>query len=139
MGRIRVIPVLLCVGILTASAAAGVVFDNGGPVQGAGYETTIFLVAEDFMLSDDTFIGGAAVYVGDINPAADVWGALGNPLAWFVLADGGGGTQPGGTVLASGAAQNLNVTDTGLLWGGENIAKAEFDFGSSFAAQAGVT
>ena len=117
---------------LSMPSEAAIVFDNGGPNNSSGNETTAWVQAEDFSFAANTTVTGAGVYLG----------GFGNVSAWdgsftyYIYADAGGSP---GTVLQSGAV-TPTVTDSGIAWspGRGNAWLFEFAI-ADFAALAGVT
>lgn len=129
---------LAAVAISTASLAhAGVVYDNGGPNRSNGYsihgsEHTY----DDFLIADGAAVTGVGFY---FNNYTGVTGWDGN-VNYQILSDSSGAP---GSVLASGAAQNVASSDSGLPWccagqGSVDAFLVTFDLQSAFAAQAGT-
>ncbi|HEY6547672.1 MAG TPA: PEP-CTERM sorting domain-containing protein [Vicinamibacteria bacterium] len=126
---------LLFLGAGTASTAAPIVFDNGGPIPFGedGNEATQWLQADDFSLLAPTLLTGGAVYVGFVN-GVESWG--GNPFTYFLYGDDGG--QPG-TELASGAAL-VQTPVVDVPWDSETSTYlVAFDFATPMLLDGGVS
>lgn len=120
--------------LAATSAQATVVFNNGGPINNGGNDATEWIQAEDFSFGANQAVTGGGIYV-DFQSTGATWDGT---FDYFLFADAGG--TPGGT-LASGAAQNVVDSDSGILSydGVRNIRLLTFDFLSTFNALAGTT
>ena len=121
----RLIPVLAA--LATVSVACGeMVYDNGPPNYAYGNELTQWTQAEDFAVAEDVIIStaGFSMFTYD---GMNSWDGT---LDWWIYEDAGG--VPG-TLLASGAAQNVETTfdqqagswdfyDFTFEFGGEGVA-----------------
>lgn len=97
----RLIPVLAA--LATVSVASGeMVYDNGPPNYAYGNELTQWTQAEDFEVAEDVILSGASFSMFTYD-AMNSWDGT---LDWWIYEDTGG--LPG-TLLASGAAQNVDV------------------------------
>lgn len=126
------LPLLL---ILIAGAQAGIIYDNGGPNTTNGWyiEGSSFS-ADDFNLASSAQIYGVGFYFQNYQGITD-WN---QDIIYAIRADSSG--QPG-TILATGAGQNLTAVDSGLPWccGGGNAYLVTFDLVSPFSATGGTT
>lgn len=114
-------------------AQAVIVYNNGGPNGVSGNETTQWVQAEDFSIPGGASITGAGVYIAGFGGL----GAWDGAMNYYFFANTGGAP---GALLASGAAQGITTTDSGVPWGfGGNAFLVEFDLVSAFAASAGTT
>lgn len=117
---------------LSMQSEAAVVFDNGGPNDVSGNETTAWVQAEDFSFAANTTVTGAGVYLAGFGDV-DAWDGS---FTYYIYADAGGAP---GAVLQSGAVAPT-VTDSGVAWCcGGNAYLFAFDLTADFAAAAGVT
>jgi hypothetical protein len=117
---------------LSTQGEAAVVFDNGGPNDVSGNETTAWVQAEDFSFAANTTVTGAGVYLAGFGDVS----AWDGSFTYFIYADAGGAP---GAVLQSGAVAPT-VTDSGIAWCcGGNAYLFAFDLMSDFAAAAGET
>jgi hypothetical protein len=118
-----------------SSASAGIVFTTGAPVAGAtGNEATLWIQANSFSLGSAATIVGGGVYVGSYTGDLSPWDGS---FTYWIFADAGG--APGAS-LATGAAQNVISSDTGIAWCcGGNMQLLEFDLAAGFNAAAGTT
>lgn len=111
---------------------AAIIYDNGGPNGRSGNEATYWLQAEDFAIAGGGAVAGAGIYIAGFDNIR----AWENVVNYFIFADSAG--QPG-ALLASGAGQNLSVTNSGTPWCcGGNAYLVDFDFASAFNASAGT-
>jgi len=91
---------------LSMPGEAAVVFDNGGPNDVSGNETTAWVQAEDFSFAANTTVTGAGVYLA----------GFGNVTAWdgfftyYIYADAAGSP---GAALQSGSV-TPTVADSGI-------------------------
>jgi hypothetical protein len=117
---------------VAGAANASVIYNNGGPDNIGGNETVAWLQAEDFNFGVATTVTGAGVYLAGFGGI----GSWDGSFQYYIFANDGG--QPS-AVLDSGSV-TPSVTDTGSAWCCDgNAYLFEFDFGSDFLAQAGVT
>ena len=115
--------------VSATAVSAATVYNNGGPNQDSGNETTAWWQAEDFSFANDTTVTGAGVYLG----GSQFWDGT---FQYIIFANSGG--LPG-AALASGSA-NPTVSDSGVAWCcGGNAHLFEFNFGGAFNAMAGET
>jgi hypothetical protein len=127
----------LCVllAALASPAGAATVFDNGGPntVNGWGIQGSDS-TADNFSVASNTSIGSVGFYFQNYSGITG-WN---QDIQYAFLTDNSGSP---GTVLASGAGQNLVATDSGLPWccGGGNAYLVTFDLVNPFNATAGTT
>lgn len=126
----------LCVLLATLASPAGAatVFDNGGPNTSNGWgikgsDST----ADNFSVAANSAIGSVGFYFQNYNGITG-WN---QDIQYAFLADNGG--TPG-SVLASGAGQNVVAVDSGQPWccGGGNAYLVTFDLISAFNAVAGT-
>jgi hypothetical protein len=119
--------------VAAEAASAAVIFDNGGPIAG-GSEATGWVQADDFQLGGSATIAGAQIYIGGLPSGIGNWDGT---VSYFIFADNAGAP---GTLLTSGAGQNISTTDTGMPWLNDaSIFQVEFDLVSAFDAAAGTT
>lgn len=128
---------VLIVGALSIPAQAGIIYDNGASNAMNGYSIhTPDSSADDFELSADANITGIGFYFAN-NDGINGWD---QDVDYSFYANDGGLL---GVLLASGSAQNLVATDTGVPWccglGGDNVYLVTFNLQSAFAASAGTT
>ena len=118
--------------ILAQSSFATPIYDNGGPNGVNGNEVTAWLQAEEFSVAAGGIATGAGVYIAGFGGI----GAFEGTMDYFLFADGAGSP---GAELATGAVQDLTVTDTGMPWsaGGDSYL-FDFDFGAPFTLAAGT-
>jgi hypothetical protein len=122
---------------IAGSANASVIYDNGGPntvPPQTGLPIKFYTTADDFTLSSTATIKSIDFYV-QADTGITGWSQMVN---YTFLSDASG--VPG-SVLATGAAQNLVETDSGLAWccNSEHAYLAKFDLQSGFTASAGTT
>jgi PEP-CTERM motif len=122
---------------IAGTANAGMIYDNGGPntvPPQTGFPIKTFATADDFTLSSSATIESIGFYVQTDTSIAG-WSQMVN---YSFLSNAGG--VPG-SVLATGAAQNVVETDSGLAWccNLEHAFLATFDLQSGFTASAGTT
>jgi len=114
---------------LAGAAAAGAVYDNGGPDGVSGNEATAWLQAEDFSLGADATITGATVSLA----SSFGFGSFDGAVEYWIFADSEG--SPAGALA--------NGTTTGTLTPGGPVccdftgATLAFDFNDGFQALAG--
>jgi hypothetical protein len=117
----KIFSTLPVIALLAASPMAHgvVVYDNGGPNQVDGYESTAWLVTDNFQLASPSTIGAAEFWTGE----SRAWDGT---LNWWIFNDAAG--QPG-TILASGEGTGVTKVATGtpLFFGVEY--KYDFSFG----------
>ena len=115
-------------------ANAAIIYDNGSPFGGSGYDVTSSVVADDFTLGAGGAIGGAGIHIAAYGDEIERWDGT---VDYFLFADNAG--TPG-TLLTSGSGQNTAMTDMGFNVSlSHNIFLVEFDFESLLAAAAGTT
>jgi len=132
MGLLRTLVAPL-VALLAAGAQAAIVYDNGGPDASSGNDATQWVQAENFSIAAGASVMDAGVYIAGFDGIGNWDGAM----DYYFFADVGG--TPG-ALLASGAAQNMTTTDSGIAWCcGGNAYLIEFDLAAPFAAAAGTT
>jgi hypothetical protein len=121
--------------LLAGTATANTVFTTGAPGDGAsGNEATFWIQANSFSLGSATSIDGGGVYVGTFTGDLSPWDGS---FTYWIFSDAGG--APGAS-LATGAAQNVTTSDTGIAWCCTgNLQLLEFDLASTFNAAAGTT
>jgi len=114
-------------------AQAGIIYTTGSPSPGnGGNETTQWVQTHEFSIAGGASVAGGGVYVGFFNGVGS-WDGI---FSYYIFADNSGSP---GTVLTSGSAQNVSVTDTGIAWCcNGNSYLFSFDLQSPFAAGAGV-
>jgi hypothetical protein len=102
----KIFSTLPVIALLAASPMAYgvVVYDNGGPDQVGGNESTMWLQTENFQLTSPSTIGAAEFWTGEIGSAWD------GTLSWWIFDNNAG--QPG-TILASGAGAGVTKVATG--------------------------
>ena len=116
---------------LSMPSEAAVVFNNGGPNDVSGNETTAWVQAEDFSFAANTTVTGAGVYLAGFGDVS----AWDGSFTYFIYANDGGSP---GAVLQSGGV-TPTVTDSGIVWCCDgNAFLFEFDI-ADFAAAAGET
>lgn len=119
--------------LTTLGAQAAIVYDNGGPNAVSGNDATAWVQAENFSIAAGSNITGAGVYIAGFDGISAWDGAM----SYYFFANAGGAP---GALLASGAAQNITTTNSGIPWCcGGNAYLVEFDLASAFAAAAGTT
>ena len=122
---------------VAGTAKAGIIYDNGGPntvPPQTGLPIKFFTTADDFTLSSTATIESVGFYLQTDTGIAG-WSQTVN---YTFLSDASG--VPGST-LATGAAQNLVETDSGLKWccNAEHAYLVNFNLQSGFTASAGTT
>jgi hypothetical protein len=119
---------------IAATANAGILYNNGAPDTQTGLPITPGSTADDFTLAFSASIQSVGFYLQTGSGIAG-WSQTVN---YDFMSDGGG--VPG-AVLASGAAQNVVETDSGLPWccSAEHAYLVTFDLQNSFTANAGTT
>ena len=115
----------LCVLLATLASPAGaaIVFDNGGPNTSNGWSVLgSNSTADNFSIASNTTIGSVGFYFQNYNGIAG-WN---QDIQYAFLADSGGSP---GSVLASGAGQNVVAVDSGQAWccGGGNAYLVTFN------------
>jgi hypothetical protein len=116
---------------LSMPSEAAIVFDNGGPNNSSGNETTAWVQAEDFSFAANTTVTGAGVYLAGFGGI----GAWDGSFTYYIYADAAGSP---GAMLQSGSVVP-SVTDSGIAWCcAGNAWLFAFDI-ADFAAAAGVT
>ena len=126
----------LCVLLATLASPAGaaIVFDNGGPNTSNGWSILgSNSTADNFSIGSNTAIGSVGFYFQNWNGITG-WN---QDIQYAFLADNSGSP---GSVLASGAGQNLVVVDSGQPWccGGGNAYLVTFNLMNSFNVAAGT-
>jgi hypothetical protein len=118
---------------IAGTANAGVVYDNGGPDTHTGLPIKNWTTADDYTLGAGAAIQSVGFYMQADNGIAG-WS---KSVSYSFMSDAGG--VPG-AVLASGAAQNVVETDSGLPWccNSEHAYLVNFDLQNSFTANAGT-
>jgi hypothetical protein len=116
---------------LSLGAQAGIIFISGSPAAVNGNETTQWVQTGGFNIPGGANVVGGGVYIGFTQSI----GSWDGTFDYTIFADSAG--SPGSS-LASGAAQNVTVTDTGTPWSYGNNYLFTFDFLSPFAAGAGT-
>lgn len=119
---------------IAGAASAAMIYDNGGPSTQTGLPIKPFTTADDFTLAATAAIQSVGFYLQTSTGIAG-WSQNVN---YAFMSDAGG--IPG-VVLASGAAQNVVTTDSGLPWccGVEHAYLVNFDLQNSFTANGGTT
>jgi hypothetical protein len=136
MKRINIgsaLAVVMLLGI-AGTANAAIVYNNGGPTTQTGLPIGPFSTADDFTLASGAAIQSVSFYL-----QADAgFAGWSQSVNYAFLSDAGG--VPG-AVLASGAAQNVIATDSGLPWccSSEHAYLVNFDLQNGFTANAGTT
>ena len=122
--------------VFTSPLYANIIYDNGGPNSTSGNETTAWIQAEDFTFTDNEIITDAHIYIAGLG-GIGAWDGI---FDYYIFSDAGGTPTAGaGGVLATGAAQNLTVTDAGIAWCcGGNSYDFSFDLVNPFNASAGT-
>jgi hypothetical protein len=116
---------------LSMQSEAAVVFDNGGPNDVSGNETTAWVQAEDFRFAANTTVTGAGVYLAGFDDV-NAWDGS---FTYYIYADAFG--APGAALQSGGVVPT--VTDSGIAWCcSGNAYLFAFDI-ANFAAAAGVT
>ena len=114
-------------------ASADIIYNNGAPNGVSGNDSTQWVQAEDFVLSQKNHITDAHIFIAGL-------GGIGNwdgTMNYYFFADAGGSP---GNLLASGAGQNVTVTDTGAAWGpGGNVFEVGFDLQAELVVFPGAT
>jgi hypothetical protein len=122
---------------IAGTANASIIYNNGGPntvPPQTGLPIGPFSAADDFTLAASAAIQSVGFYLqADAGIAG--WSQSVN---YAFMTDAGG--VPG-AVLASGAAQNVVATDSGLPWccSSEHAYLVNFDLQNSFTANGGTT
>jgi len=107
---LRIAALLISYGVSTTLAHAVVLFNNGGPDQVAGLETSIAVEAQDFSPGKNPRQSYTLTdaHFWTLDRAADRWDGT---LEWFIFDDASG--QPAATTKASGNGLNVTRTATG--------------------------
>ena len=121
----------------TGAARAAIIYDNGGPntvPPQTGLPIKPYTTADDFTLASTATINSVGFYLQADTGIAG-WSQTVN---YTFLSDAGG--VPG-SVLATGAAQNVVETDSGLAWccNSEHAYLVNFNLQSGFVASGGTT
>lgn len=121
---------ILC--FFSTASSAGIIYDNGGVSIGdPGNETTRWVQADNFNITEGGLVKGAGVYIGSTRGNLTAWDGT---LEYFLFADTG--PKPG-ALISSGNGVNVTTSDTGIEWCCTgNAWLFEFDFESSFTAAA---
>ena len=122
--------------MLLGTAKAGIIYDNGGPntvPPQTGLPIKFFTTADDFTLASTATIRSVGFYVQADTGIAG-WNRT---VDYAFLSDFNGSPL---SVLATGTAQNLILSDSGLKWccSTEHAYLAQFDLQGNFVAGPGT-
>ena len=90
---------------ISQSTYAYRVYDNGPSTDSGGSAIGHLIAADDFILDTDAVLTGASVDVSDGAGGAGHWDGT---VQWWIMSNNGGAP---GTVIASGAGQNIQQTN----------------------------
>lgn len=132
MGKLKLLAAAAALSLAAGAAEATVIYNNGGPNDVSGNETTFWIQAEDFSFAAGATVGGAGVYLAG-SGSIDAWDGA---FEYWIFADAG--AQPGAALQTGVVAPT--VSDTGIPWCcGGNAYLFEFDLLTPFNAAPGVT
>lgn len=122
---------------IAGTARANIIYDNGGPntvPPQTGLPIKSYKTADDFTLSSTGTIKSVNFFLQTDTGIAGWSGTV--DYTFFSDVSGVPGSQ-----LATGAAQNIVETDTGLKWccNPEHVYLVDFNLQNSFTANAGTT
>ncbi|MEO0531041.1 MAG: hypothetical protein AAF266_10785 [Planctomycetota bacterium] len=127
---IRVASLICLCATLADISRADLLYDNGPPAI-SGRESTRWLQAQDFNLSNGGLIGSAAIYIADLNrdPDLSAWGGI---VEYSIFSHSIDGPDQ---LLASGNGSVRSLIDTGVDWDfGGNAWEVLFDLETPFTA-----
>jgi len=146
--RTKIVAWLVVVSLAhTMTATAATLFDTGAPDRyGGSFNTSLWILAGQFSLVENSTLTGANVYMVSQDPALPDLTGWDGTFEYFLYANDRNfqwHRDIPGTMLAFGTAQSVVATDTGVSANGTvdgeigNIWLFRFDFEAPFGVTAG--